>query len=143
MIMKKILVPVDFSDVTPYLLDTVKTIASATKAHVILLNVMPHSDVPMFASTEATMMRDVKEDYELLNLFNQQLEEAGVSATIIQPQGSALETILEESEKEAVDMIVMGSHGHGAVYNLLVGSVTSGVLKSSKRPVLVVPSPGK
>jgi len=35
---------------------------------------------------------------------------------------------------------VMGSHGHGAVYNLLVGSVTAGVLKSAKCPVLVVPS---
>lgn len=141
--MKKILVPIDFSDVTPYLLDTAKAIAAAIKAHVILLNVMPNSNVPMLASTEAVMMRNVKEDYELLNVFNQQLEEAGVSTTVDQPQGSAVEAILEESEKESVDMIVMGSHGHGAVYNLLVGSVTSGVLKSSKRPVLVVPSPGK
>ncbi|MGB8352795.1 MAG: universal stress protein, partial [Chthoniobacteraceae bacterium] len=112
-------------------------------AHVILLNVMPHSNVPMLPSTEAVMMRNVKEDYELLNVFNQQLEEAGVSTTVDQPQGSAVEVILEESEKESVDMIVMGSHGHGAVYNLLVGSVTSGVLKSSKCPVLVMPSPGK
>jgi len=143
MIIKQILVPIDFSDVTPFLLDVVKTVASATKAHVILLNVMPHSDVPMLASKEAVMMRNVKEDYELLNGFNQQLEESGVSATIDQPQGSPLETILIESEKQSVDMIVMGSHGHGAVYNLLVGSVTSGVLKSSKRPVLVVPSPRK
>ena len=141
--MKRILVPMDFSDVTPYLLDTVKMIATATKAHVILLNVMPHSDIPMLASTEAVLMRNVKEDYELLNVFNRQLEEAGLSATIDQPQGSAVETILEECKKESVDMIVMGSHGHGALYNLLVGSVTSGVLKSSKCPVLVVPSPGR
>jgi nucleotide-binding universal stress UspA family protein len=37
---------------------------------------------------------------------------------------------------------VMGSHGHGSVYNLLVGSVTEGVLKAGERPVLLVPVPG-
>jgi nucleotide-binding universal stress UspA family protein len=35
---------------------------------------------------------------------------------------------------------VMGSHGHGSVYNLLVGSVTEGVLKAARRPVLLVPA---
>jgi nucleotide-binding universal stress UspA family protein len=37
----------------------------------------------------------------------------------------------------------MGTHGHGAMYNLLVGSVTEGVLKQSTRPVLLVPSTGE
>jgi len=36
---------------------------------------------------------------------------------------------------------VMGTHGHGAMYNLLVGGVTKGVLKRSTRPVLLVPGP--
>ena len=72
------------------------------------------------------MMRDVTKNYLVLNEFNKQLEEAGVSSTINQPQGSPVQTILEESKKESVDMIVMGSHGHGAVYNLLVGSVSPG-----------------
>jgi nucleotide-binding universal stress UspA family protein len=34
----------------------------------------------------------------------------------------------------------MGSHGHGALFEFLVGSVTNGVLKSAKCPVLVVPA---
>ena len=34
----------------------------------------------------------------------------------------------------------MGSHGHGAIYELLVGSVTEGVLRKARCPVLVVPS---
>jgi len=40
-------------------------------------------------------------------------------------------------------MIVMGSHGHGALYELLVGSITQGVLKAAKCPVVVVPAAGK
>jgi len=38
-------------------------------------------------------------------------------------------------------LIVMGTHGHGAMYNLLVGSVTKGVIKHSVRSVLLVPVP--
>jgi hypothetical protein len=36
-------------------------------------------------------------------------------------------------------MVVLGSHGHGAFYNLIVGSVAEGVIRHSKVPVLVVP----
>jgi len=41
----------------------------------------------------------------------------------------------------ARDLMVMGTHRHGAMYNLLVGSATKGVLKHSARPVLLVPAP--
>ena len=40
----------------------------------------------------------------------------------------------------ARDLMVMGAHGHGAMYNLLVGSATKGVLTHSARPVLLVPA---
>ena len=55
-------------------------------------------------------------------------------------QGSLVEKILTSAETHAADLIVMGSHGHGALYELLVGSVTSGVLHGAKCPVLVVPA---
>ena len=37
------------------------------------------------------------------------------------------------------ELLVVGSHGYGAVYDLLVGSISRGILKHSKIPVLVVP----
>jgi nucleotide-binding universal stress UspA family protein len=37
-------------------------------------------------------------------------------------------------------LIVIGSHGHGALYHLFAGDVASGILKDAKCPVLVVPS---
>ena len=54
-----------------------------------------------------------------------------------------MEEILKTAREIAADFVVMGSHGHGSVYNLLVGSVTEGVLKAGERPVLLVPAPGK
>jgi hypothetical protein len=37
-------------------------------------------------------------------------------------------------------MIVMGSHGHGALFNLLMGTVCNGVLRKARCPVVVVPA---
>ncbi|HDY68944.1 MAG TPA: universal stress protein [Candidatus Scalindua sp.] len=48
--------------------------------------------------------------------------------------------ILDESSKLKIDLIVVGSHGHGAVYHLIVGSVSEEVLQRSSCPVLVVPT---
>ena len=52
-----------------------------------------------------------------------------------------VEEILKTAREISADLIVMGSHGHGSVYCLLVGSVTEGVLKAGERPVLLVPAP--
>jgi len=38
-----------------------------------------------------------------------------------------------------MNLLVVGSHGHGAVYDLLVGSICNGLLKRAAIPVLVVP----
>jgi nucleotide-binding universal stress UspA family protein len=40
------------------------------------------------------------------------------------------------------DLVMVGSHGHGGLHHLLVGSVTEDVLRRSTRPVIVVPAKG-
>ena len=49
------------------------------------------------------------------------------------------EAILAKARSARAAYIVMGSHGHGAIYDLLVGSTTHGVLMNAPCPVLVVP----
>ena len=51
-----------------------------------------------------------------------------------------LARIVREASELDVDMIIAGSHGRGAVYHLLVGSVSEGLLRKSRCPVLVVPT---
>lgn len=139
--METILVPVDFSDVTPALVEAAKGFAKALGSHVVLLNVMhpPHIAVSQMGQAIAGE-RDVRQDYLHLNELMRQLEKNGIGATCDQPQGRPADVILEECAKKSANLIIMGSHGHGAVYNLLVGSVTEAVLRSARCPVVVVPS---
>jgi len=72
--------------------------------------------------------------------WQKEIEQAGVKATLHEPTGAVVDEILKQAGAVNADFIVMGSHGHGAMYNLLVGSVTEGVLKRNTLPLLLVPS---
>lgn len=52
--------------------------------------------------------------------------------------GTPKEKILEYSEEEDIDMIIMGSHGRTGIDRFLVGSVTEAVVRHSDIPVLTV-----
>jgi len=64
----------------------------------------------------------------------------GAEVLTLQVQGSTPEEVLDLAKEHGATLIVMGSHGHGALYHLLVGSVTGAILKAAPCPVLVVPS---
>jgi len=56
-------------------------------------------------------------------------------------EGFPAEEILKEARDGGCDLIVMGTHGKGALENTFVGSVARRVLRRTRRPVLVVPLP--
>jgi nucleotide-binding universal stress UspA family protein len=64
-----------------------------------------------------------------------------VTAETVHVVGSPVPEIIEQAKTCAADYIVIGSHGHTAFYDLLVGSTANGVLKRAKCPVLIVPPP--
>jgi nucleotide-binding universal stress UspA family protein len=140
--MKTILVPVDFSDVTPRVVGAAQTMARAFGSRIILLHVAePEPDFVGFEPGPQTVRIGVARDFQAEHRQLEALKSTlTVEALALQIQGPLVQKILEEAARHAVELIVMGSHGHGAFYELLVGSVTSGVLKSAPCPVLVVPS---
>ena len=62
----------------------------------------------------------------------------GLNASFVAKVGSAAEVIAEAANKGSYDLIVLGSHGHGTLGNLVMGSVATKVLSQSKTPVLLV-----
>lgn len=76
-----------------------------------------------------------------LDVLVEDLTRRGLKVSATERDGSVVEEILQAADDIAANMIVMGSHGHSSVYNLLVGSVTEGILKAQRRPLLLVPAP--
>jgi len=142
--MKTILVPVDFSDCATKVIKTAATIAESFSANLILLHVA--SPEPEFLgydpgpqSVRDSVAKELAKEHTFLQKLEQELASPGIKTTALAIQGYPVEKILEEARKLHADLIVMGSHGHGTLRNLLVGSVTEGVMRKAACPVLVVP----
>jgi nucleotide-binding universal stress UspA family protein len=73
-----------------------------------------------------------------LRKWKEYLEYRQVRVKTVQVDGFPAFEILKQARKHSAKYIVLGSHGHSGIYDLLVGSTTSGVLKGSKCPVVVV-----
>jgi nucleotide-binding universal stress UspA family protein len=62
----------------------------------------------------------------------------GIEAEFVGKVGHAPEVIAKMAESQDFDLLMMGSHGHGTLGNLVMGSVATKVLASCTRPVLLV-----
>jgi nucleotide-binding universal stress UspA family protein len=162
--MKCILVPIDFSDVTPPVIDLARQLAKALGAEIHLIHVKeltaaatpgilgyglagmpelsPMSGVPIpgFEPMPETIAEDEGQTSKLAK-WQEEIAQDGIKVSLHEPTGAVAEEILDQADELNADLIVMGTHGHGAMYKLLVGSATKGVLKHSTRPVLLVPGP--
>ena len=144
--MKSILVAVDFSDTMASAVDCAVSLADAASAKLWLLHVgPPESD--MFGQqlvrkvVEGDVPPELRDPHERLQALESELRMRGLDVDAVLVRGTAVKSILEEARLRDVELIVLGSHGHGAFYRTIVGSVGEGVLRGSTRPVLIVPSP--
>jgi nucleotide-binding universal stress UspA family protein len=141
----RLLVPLDLSPATERVLATATAVARDTGASVWLLHVAEPD--PAFVGYEAgsaavrdQVAHEYRDEHRRLQEHATQLREAGIDATPLLIRGPTAETILEKSAQLEVDLIVMATHGRGAVFDILVGSISHAVLRRSTIPVLMVPA---
>lgn len=143
--MKTIVALVDFSNDTFKVLKQVHQMAGAFSSHVILLHVVPQQPVVMdFGIASPTLLEKpsvevVEADRARLQELQDSLSKFGISVAVQQLTEGTPDAVMDEIKRLEADLVVMGSHRHGALYNLMVGSVTSDVLKRMTCPVLLVP----
>lgn len=143
----KILAAVDRSDISRAVLAMTMEIAGATSAEVLLVNVAPRDpDVFGHQVTRKIITDPVPEELldrrELLDSYSAELVEAGIQCDTLLIRGNAGRTLLREAESWEANLIIMGSHGRGALYRKLMGSVSEAVMEGRRFPVLVVPAAG-
>jgi nucleotide-binding universal stress UspA family protein len=130
--MLTILIPVDFSEATEPAVEFVADVASKMDAQVDVLHVCADRDDPDHGWTAAKLKLD-----DIIV----QLKKLGCVAFPLIVSGSPAESILQQIDEREPYMVVMGSHGHTAMHDLVIGSATHRVLRSGKCPLLIVPSP--
>ncbi len=142
--MKKIILPVDFSDSSDHLVDYTVTFAKQINADIMLIHVASTDIGFVIGDMGFQYFPEVEENeikYELkeLNRLEQRVIAQGVNCQHILKQGIAGDTILEFATENHADYIVVGSHGRSGVYDVFIGSLTKEITRKSKIPVLVVP----
>ncbi|MBP6506356.1 MAG: universal stress protein [Opitutaceae bacterium] len=142
--MKTVLVPIDFSPVSNPVVKAAVALAKALKGRLVLLHAV---QPPIITSEYGAVMTNIQEIIAIsekvaaraLTRQQRRLEAGGLKVTTVLVTGGAVPHILEQAAKYSAAYIVMGSHGHSALYELFAGSTTTGVLKKSPCPVVVVP----
>ena len=138
-----LLVAVDFSEVTTQLYEVAATLAGRLGSKVVVLNVTePQVDYAGLSSPQAYALADneiVKMIEARLNVAKEFFEARQLTVFVEHQWGQVVGAIIERVQKWEAGMVLVGSHGHGAVYNLLVGSVAAGLIRHSPVPVLIVP----
>ena len=145
--MENILVAVDFSEMTDVLVDKAVEQAKAFDARVWLVHaVIPVAELVGYdlgVMVESDTMHEGAKQLESKMLQDQldKVRANGVAASGLLLEGSASKSVLHEAERIGADLIVIGSHQHGPLYNMIIGSDFSKVLQQTKIPLLVVPEP--
>jgi nucleotide-binding universal stress UspA family protein len=139
--MKTILVPVDFSDATDPVLQAASSLAGAFHAKIVLVNVFQPAAIPNEFSPllEDYAVAEENGATEQLSHLRQGLRNDGLVAEANILYGPTAASIRTEAQRLAADYIVVGSHGHGALFGAFIGSTASQLLKKAPCPVLVVP----
>ena len=137
---KRVLVPIDGTELTPRAIDTGVALAAQLGASII--GFIAQEPVPLPTSSSTISVEEARAEERarrLLQRFETQAQSAGVGF-----EGHCLHTtdiaaaIVHAAQAYACDMIVMVTHGRGAVGRLVFGSHTQQVLARSTMPVLVM-----
>ena len=140
-----ILVAIDLSNASQKILDKAKTLAVALPAKVCLLHVIEGEpdfldDEPDLLSSSDQSQQEFSQEHKYLQKEVDGLRQSGIETKGLLSQGSVVDVILQKSKQLEIDIIIVGTHGHGGVHHMIFGSVSEGVLRNTSCPVLVIPT---
>ena len=140
---KTILVPLDFSDYTDEIINVAIRIAEKFGSTIHLLHVIPNMDyfTPYESFLPAENLVGIQRDIERevgkdLETVVKKIRDIPVVKAI--HTGVAFLEIIDYVRAENIDLVVMGTHGRGALEHILLGSVAEKVVRRSPCPVLTV-----
>lgn len=145
---KKILVPVDFSDYSKAALKYSSAFAKQFNAELILVYVVepiiypPDFSMGQLALPSFNIEIDKRAEEELKKLSQTEIDSSIKIKTLVKP-GKPFIEIIETAREEDVDLIIIATHGHSGMEHILFGSTADKVVKKAPCPVLTIREPIK
>lgn len=160
--MNKILAAIDFSKTSDSVIEQASALGKALNAKLWILHVgsdetpaiayetSQYTDfTPDFVSTpgDVQMARDItaeelKREHNELLTISSNLKQNGVDAQAVLLKGLTAKVIVEKARELGVEIIILGSHGHGLLHKTLLGSVSEAVMRHAPCNVMIVPASG-
>ncbi|NPA52205.1 MAG: universal stress protein [Aquificae bacterium] len=150
-VFENILVPVDFSQITDAVIKSAEFIAKNFDSTVHLLFVVEHlsplvyvKNLEIFFEPDEEEILQLAEEklkeeaLENLKMYQKKLEEKGIKTKILIETGDIVDTILDFSEENNIDLIIIGSHKKGLVNKLILGTVSEKIISKASKSVLVI-----
>ena len=143
--MKTIIALVDFSDITPRVIEQATLHARTYGARLILVHVVPAEPaVVEFGIASPTLLqppseRRIERDYNQLLTLRDSLADSGVPVSAQQLEQADVRKVAALCHNLEADLIVVGTHHHSALYQFFIGTYTADILEKAHCPVLVVP----
>jgi nucleotide-binding universal stress UspA family protein len=138
---KKILVPLDGSELAEVVLPHVKEVAAGhDEGKVILLRIVEPlpAGTPPAVDFEVVKKAGVKAGEDYLARIQAKLNKEGLTVETKVLTGRPAETISEFAQREKVDLIAIATHGHSGIRRWVFGSVADKLVSSSSVPILLI-----
>lgn len=157
------MVTIDFSDTTDEMIDKAVSISKMSDAEVIIMHVCPplkklmdrvisnqnrggltkfkpnFLTVPRYDIVRDEVAHELRHEHQLLLEQVNRLKEQNINTRGILTHGNLIPTIIREVTELEVDVLVIGSHCHGAVHKLFSGSVRDTLLREIDIPICIIP----
>lgn len=145
---KKVLVPIDFSDYSKSALKYAVNFAKSFSAEIVLIYVVepviypPDFSMGQIAMPSMNSEWDERAKEELQKLAKSEIPGESIVKTIIKT-GKPFVEIIETAKEENIDLIIIATHGHSGVEHILFGSTAEKVVRKAPCPVLTLREPIK
>jgi len=142
---KKIMVPLDGSQVAECVIPHIETISGKSATRVELVTVVEPLDIPtrgqIAISDDEIKQIDNEgknEATKYLKQVSSRLTKAGVNTDTVILSGKPADSLVSYAVNNGVDLIIMATHGRSGISKIFWGSVAEKILRATDIPVLLI-----
>lgn len=140
----QIVLAIDFSEHGERVISEALRIARAMQSHVYCVHIAAPD--PEFVGLEvgpaherSWRAAELREEHRELEQIQARFREEGLECTALLVAGATAEKLLDECQRRKADLLIMGTHGHSRLHDLMIGSTANGVIRRARLPVMLVP----